>query len=515
MATVRCWALHGNINDAIYYVLDVKGNGEKTENKYFECTSGNAYSAGYDWQIKSGRDKEDTNAIVGFHFQQSFEAGSVSKEEAYEISKKWIEKIVKDEYDYVIAMHTDTKNIHTHIIVNPVNKKTGKQMQIFYKKDLPKFKMISDTICKENGLSILDNPNGKGKSYYEWMMENKGDSLKDIVKKTLDFVVEKVSSYDELKKYLTALGYTVEDGINIKEDEFTFTGDIKLVYSQNDDKMKVRLPYTKEFIYINKSEVKWLKENKTFKITYKNSRPVEIFNAKGEMIREVPVQELNLFWENKNNFHGRQGLRIKVPGSKTMIRCNRIDDEEKKYSLSDIIERIENNGRLACDADIKNVIESGISKSDQIDKKRQFYEDAGIKTKWKNSSFYRMSKKERYIAYKTNQIQKKLDAIHDIRELSDIIKHLDEYKGILASLKKDFKRLNDEIRDQEKILSEIQSQKMENILDVTQEEVDQYIYDNIQPLYKTKKELSERMRRIEEKIRQAEAKKEKENQLER
>lgn len=519
MATVRCWALHGNINNAVYYVLDVEGNGAKTENKYFECTSGNAYSAGYDWKISSNKARKSVNDIVGFHFQQSFETGSISPDEAFEISKRWIEEITGGEYDYVLALHTDTKNIHSHIIINPINKITGKTMNIFYKRDLPKYKQISDRICVDNGLSILNNTVGKGKSYYEWMMENKGDSLKQIVAKTLDNLVERVSNYDELKKYLQAIGYDIQDGLDQDENFFEFTGDIKLIQSQGRDEKDyelVRLPYTKEFIRVSKDDIHWIKENKTFHISYSNSKSVDIFDIDEHKVRTVNAEELNLFWEKKNNSR-RKGLRIKIPGSSKFIRCNRIvDDMGKSYSLSDIIKRIDDNGRLKCDQEILDVISKEFTKSEINNLKGKFFDQAEIKMKWANTSFYKTTKKERYIAYKTNQIQKKLDAIHSIREVSELITHLDEMKTTLSSLQHDFKNLNKDIKKQEKILEDLQTQKMENILDITQDEIDEYIADNITPLYATKKNMSEKMRELSEKIKTAEnVKKEKNKKIER
>lgn len=514
MATVRCWALHGNINDAINYVLDVEGDGKKTENKYFECTSGNAYSAGYDWKISSKKLRKSPNEIVGFHFQQSFEAGSITPDEAFELSKKWIEEITKGEYDYVIALHTDTKNIHSHIIVNPINKKTGKNMQIYYKKDLPRFKNISDKICKENGLNVLDHTTGKGKSYYEWMIENQGDSLKQIISKSLDNLINRVSSYAELKDYLTIIGYDVQDDMEkeIHENDFIFTGNIKLVRDTDDSGMIVRLPYTKEYIHVDQKDIVWLKENKTFRISYMNTKPVDILDYAGNVLRTVKAEELNLFWEKKNrDSHKRRGLRIKAPGSSTFIRCNRITtNNEEGYSLSDIIDRIEKNGRLVCDPEIKAVIDkSKLTSSEQIDEKGKFFDAANIRLKWSNTAFYKMTKKERYIAYKTNQIQKKLDAIHEFKEISEILHNLDNMKETLNSLRKDFKSINNDIRRQEKILSDLQNQKMEGTLDISQSELDEFISENITPLYKSKKNLSNKMKEISEKIKAAENKKEK------
>lgn len=489
MATVRCWALHGNINNAISYVLDIENDGKKTEKKYYECTSGNAYSAAYDWKLKGENIEDDKSAIVGFHFQQSFEPGSISADEAYEISKLWIDSILKGEYDYVLTLHTDKKHIHSHIIVNPINKNTGKHLNIFYKKDLPKYKLISDQICKENGLKILEDPGNYGKSYYEWMMENRGDSAKEIVQKALDNLVERVSTYEELKQYLTAIGFEVEDDLNKENDDnFIFTGDIKLVKDIDEDTniMNVRLPYTRNYIHVDQTNTTWVKENKTFKVNYKNNDPVKIYDENGNYLRTIQAKELELNWEKKNT-PKRKGLRIKIPGYKKFIRCNRISRNENGigYSLDDILERIENNSRLKCDPDILKVINSSFKSMHQ--EKEKFYEEAEIKSKWKNSPFYNMSKKERYVHYRTKEIQNRINQIQSNVDLYNDMQNINVLVSHLNTLQKEYKKLNDDIRKQELILENIELQQIEGKLDITPTEIDDFIKENITPLYQSKK----------------------------
>ena len=512
MATVACWALHGNINDAISYVLDVKNNGEKTENMYYECTSGNAYSAGYQWKINNEMNEEkdkSKNSIVGFHFRQSFEPGSISKDEAFEISKRWIDEILKGEYDYVITLHTDQKHIHSHIIVNPKNKKTGKQLSIFYKRDLPKYKVISDYICKENGLSTLDSPEGAGKSYYQWMMENKGDSLKDVISKSLDNLVNRVATYQELKDYLKAIGFEIEDDIDSQEiEQFTFTGDIKLVLHQDDEQMTVRLPYTSNYMKLENKDVIWKKENKTFQVTYSNDKLIDIYNKEEQFIKTIKAEELELNWEKKRQHH-RKGLRIKVPSSKKFIRCNRIEKNQNNegYSLDEILERIENNGRISCDPEIKEAIQKSLDKQNISEIKDKFYNDANIKEKWTNTNYYKKSKKERYIAWRTRKLQDKINAIHYDKEIMQNQKNYENISKDLKSLKKDYRELNDDIRTQESILKDIQIKRMENMLDITDVEIDEFVTENITPLYKAKKQLAEKIKQTEKMVKDVNEKK--------
>ena len=112
---------------------------------------------------------------VGYHFQQSFAPGTVTKEQAMQITQEWIEDISNGQYDYVMALHTDKyyeglPHYHVHIIVNPKNKVTGKNWDIYYKRDVNKFKDSSDRICASHGLDIIENYKNVSKSYYEWMI---------------------------------------------------------------------------------------------------------------------------------------------------------------------------------------------------------------------------------------------------------------------------------------------------------------------------------------------------------
>lgn len=238
MATVRVHALKGNVQDAINYIIQK----HKTKEYLCESNHSNMYCAGIEWKLNAERGrKRKTSAIddvVGYHFQQSFEKGSVTEEKAFEISKEWIEKITQGKYDYVIATHVDTDHIHTHIIVNPYRCTDNKKLNIYYKRDLNLFKKLSDDICQAHGLKTLDPVNVKyERTYYEWLTKNRGDNNKEIIKKTIDHIIPKVKDYDEFKRYMIKMGFTVEDG----SEE-----------GNNRQGLRIKVPNSKYFIRCNR-----------------------------------------------------------------------------------------------------------------------------------------------------------------------------------------------------------------------------------------------------------------------
>lgn len=238
MATVRVHAIKGNVQNAINYIIQKN----KTKDYLCESNHSNMYCAGIEWKLKAENGKKRKSSViddvVGYHFQQSFKQGTVTEDEAFEISKKWIEKITQGKYDYVIATHVDTAHIHTHIIVNPYRTTDNKKLNIFYKRDLNLFKKLSDDICKEHGLEILEPVNVKyERTYYEWLTKNRGDNNKEIIKKTIDHIVPKVKDYDEFKRYMIKMGFTVEDG----SEE-----------GNNRQGLRIKVPNSKYFIRCNR-----------------------------------------------------------------------------------------------------------------------------------------------------------------------------------------------------------------------------------------------------------------------
>ncbi|MBC8555008.1 MAG: relaxase/mobilization nuclease domain-containing protein, partial [Candidatus Brocadiales bacterium] len=62
----------------------------------------------------------------------------------------------------LVVTHYNTKCIHNHIMVDPVNAQTGKRVKN-KKEHLHKLRDLNDNIAKENGLSVIEKVNSKSK----------------------------------------------------------------------------------------------------------------------------------------------------------------------------------------------------------------------------------------------------------------------------------------------------------------------------------------------------------------
>ena len=81
----------------------------------------------------------------------------------------------------MVATHIDRKHIHNHIVLNSVHQETGKKWQ-FSKAQLYDLREQSDSLCRQYGLSVIDN--GKGwRSYGEYTGQSwKRQLAQDIAK---------------------------------------------------------------------------------------------------------------------------------------------------------------------------------------------------------------------------------------------------------------------------------------------------------------------------------------------
>ena len=154
---------------------------------------------------------------LGRHLIQSFKPGEVSEDKAHQIGIELANRILKNEYEYVIATHNDKGHIHNHIIFNSVNYITHKQYRS-NKATYHQIRRVSDEICKEYGLSIIEESNHQGLSYIEYNQTKIGKSHKQELRKIIDKMLPFSNDLDDLLMKLSNNGYVVKKGkyISIK-----------------------------------------------------------------------------------------------------------------------------------------------------------------------------------------------------------------------------------------------------------------------------------------------------------
>lgn len=161
--------------------------------------------------------------VLSQHFIQSFAPGEVTPEQALEVGKELADKLLHNEYQYFLAVHTDTRHIHIHCIFNNTNQLNGRTFETLEnrKNDPSSAKLLkfSDEICRRHGLSVIeDRKSTKGMSHYEWTMNQINLSWKAKLKHTIDQVIKVSDSFEDFLKRCADFGVIVDYNPNHKID---------------------------------------------------------------------------------------------------------------------------------------------------------------------------------------------------------------------------------------------------------------------------------------------------------
>ena len=199
------------LDDDLYAALHYAENDDKTDRKMFvggiNCSAQNAYAEMIAVQRRFGL----RGKVVAYHGIQSFREGEVTPEQAFEIGKETARKMWGDRYQVLVTVHLNTDNVHCHFVVNPVSFKDGAKFKnkIGDHKELRK---ISDEICRERGLSVLENSEfySKGKKKEYWVHKAGKKTHRDYLREDVEYCLSYASKPDEFERQLRALGYELD-----------------------------------------------------------------------------------------------------------------------------------------------------------------------------------------------------------------------------------------------------------------------------------------------------------------
>lgn len=180
--------------------------------------------------------KQDYKQLHGrqyVHIIQSFSRSDpLNYDTAHEIGTKLLDSFKG--YQGLVATHNDREHLHNHIVLNSVNAETGLKWQQS-KKDLQALKDLSDSLCKEYGLSVIEKGQG-WKSYGENKANNWSKSWKYALAEEVASAIQKSNNREEFIHYLNDLGieldfkkgnilFSLEDGKKCRGETLVSYGD--------------------------------------------------------------------------------------------------------------------------------------------------------------------------------------------------------------------------------------------------------------------------------------------------
>lgn len=157
------------------------------------------------------------NGTVAYHGYQSFAPGEATPEMAHEIGVKLATRLWGDRYQVIVATHLDKENhLHNHFVLNTVSFVDGIKYHRT-KKDYHDMQAVSDALCREYSLSVIENPQyGKAKQYGEWRAEQEQrPTWRGLIRADIDEAIRQSMTERQFFDHLRKKGYAVKIGKDI------------------------------------------------------------------------------------------------------------------------------------------------------------------------------------------------------------------------------------------------------------------------------------------------------------
>ncbi|EFS00563.1 type IV secretory pathway protein VirD2 [Listeria seeligeri FSL N1-067] len=178
-----------------------------------------------------------------YHIIQSFKPEEISPEQAHEIGKLLLEQYLQDKYEYILTTHIDKEHIHNHVIFCASSfvdhKKYNDCTKTYYQ-----LREASDTLYAEHGLSVIPPNQNKGKSHYEWQMDQQGNSWKTQLRTVVDICIQSSRTFEDFTSQMQAQGYEIKYGKHIAfraEKQKRFTRAMQLGENYTEENIKLRI----------------------------------------------------------------------------------------------------------------------------------------------------------------------------------------------------------------------------------------------------------------------------------
>ena len=211
MAVTKIWT----IKDSLQRVLDYAANPDKTEydalaqtlhyaendaktklNESAQLVTGIHCRADHAWEDMRAVQERfgKTDGVVALHAYQNFREGEVTPEQCHEIGVALARKVWGKRFQVLVATHMNTDNLHNHFVINSVSYVDGKKYEQ-RRSQYAEFRAASDKLCREYGLSVVEQPKTKEPARYARMRE------------AIDQACEDASTAEDFHRALYRQGY--------------------------------------------------------------------------------------------------------------------------------------------------------------------------------------------------------------------------------------------------------------------------------------------------------------------
>lgn len=213
MATTGLWAVKSRLDHLVNYVSDplktviqYTTDSGKTLDKEYVTYLNCSYVDSKSSMENTKKLFNDESKILAFHGFQSFEEDEIDADLAHQIGIEFAEKMWGERFEVIVTTHLNTNNIHNHFLLNSTSFVDGKRYCNTYN-DIQKMRNVSDELCREHGLSVIEQRKNVSKSRESYF---KIKTLRELVKEDIDEALNICFTKTQFLNELELLGYEVE-----------------------------------------------------------------------------------------------------------------------------------------------------------------------------------------------------------------------------------------------------------------------------------------------------------------
>lgn len=213
MAVTGLWAVKSRLDHLVNYVSDplktviqyTTDSGKTLDKEYVTCLNC-SYLDPKSSMENTKKLFNDESKILAFHGFQSFEEDEIDADLAHQIGVEFAEKMWGERFEVIVTTHLNTDNIHNHFLLNSTSFVDGKRYCNTYN-DIQRMRNISDELCREYGLSVIEQRKNVSKSRGSYF---KNETLRSLIKEDIDEALNICFTKTQFLNELELLGYEVE-----------------------------------------------------------------------------------------------------------------------------------------------------------------------------------------------------------------------------------------------------------------------------------------------------------------
>ncbi len=230
MATTKIWPVRDSLKRVVDYasnpektseddlasVIRYAMNGDKTSADAAAETEKACYVTGVNCSADTALDEMlntqkhfgKTGGNVAYHCYQSFRPGEVSPEQCHQLGVELARRMWGDKYQVLVATHLDRDHLHNHLVCCSVSFIDGKKFND-NKAAYSKLRRLSDEICLENGLSVIEKPRRKTPRQIHFAEKNGEPTKYNLMREAIDNAVSLSTNISTFISLMKQQGYII------------------------------------------------------------------------------------------------------------------------------------------------------------------------------------------------------------------------------------------------------------------------------------------------------------------